>query len=503
MELKGTLSEGVLPGLLRDIYVGRRTGLLNFFRGGERRGVRFIGGNIVHADSNVRDGYLGEIMVRHGLLSREELSRASEIVARERRRLGAILLELSLVTQELLEDALELHVRDNLLKVFAWNEGAFEFLEQDADAIKGYDLTLKVSTGEMILEAVRRVSDPDVVRYNLGDVDRVLILSGDPLLRFQRINLTPVDGFILSRVDGVVTARDILKMAVMPVEEAQRSLFGLLCTGIVEYLARKPKDGASVLPSREEVLEAYKGFATRDHFEVLGIAPEAAEAEVKEAYFRLARRFHPDAHHDPSLADLRDELEAVFNRIGAASKVLSDPQRRAEYESGLLVARLAPEPGPQPEPAAGPPLPGPDAVRGAFAGEYVRELVERAEAGFSAGKYWDVMKSLQEEILTVAKGKLRQRARVLLAQCYLKNPKWKRMGEEELQEAIQEDPENAEAHFVLGKLYKEGRLTGRAAAMFRKALELKPRHAGALEELASLGPEPAPESPGLIRKLFK
>ena len=65
----------------------------------------------------------------------------------------------------------------------------------------------------MILEAVHGIQDPDVIRYALGDIDRVLALSTDPLLRFQNITLTPTDGFVLSRVDGTLSAREITQLA--------------------------------------------------------------------------------------------------------------------------------------------------------------------------------------------------------------------------------------------------------------------------------------------------
>ena len=67
--MQGSLSPGVLPGVLREIYVERRYGLLHFVRGGERYSVRFVNGSIVHAQSNV-PGRLGEIMVGQGLSAR-------------------------------------------------------------------------------------------------------------------------------------------------------------------------------------------------------------------------------------------------------------------------------------------------------------------------------------------------------------------------------------------------------------------------------------------------
>ncbi len=47
--MKGTLSEGVLPGVLRELYVGRKTGTLHCDNGGERRSVRIHRGTIINA----------------------------------------------------------------------------------------------------------------------------------------------------------------------------------------------------------------------------------------------------------------------------------------------------------------------------------------------------------------------------------------------------------------------------------------------------------------------
>lgn len=64
----------------------------------------------------------------------------------------------------------------------------------------------------------------------------------------------------------------------------------------------------------------------RDPYEVLGVARAASADDIKSAYRRLARRFHPDLNpNDPS-------AEEQFKEVGAAYSVLSDPQRRARFD---------------------------------------------------------------------------------------------------------------------------------------------------------------------------
>ena len=96
-----------------------------------------------------------------------------------------------------------LHAREILFNAIDRPGVTFVF-EELADSLLETDLVCPLSTGQLILEATRRVLDPDLVRPVLGDLRRVLVLSPDPLLRTQKITLTPTDGFVLSRVDGAL-----------------------------------------------------------------------------------------------------------------------------------------------------------------------------------------------------------------------------------------------------------------------------------------------------------
>ncbi|HEY7411562.1 MAG TPA: DUF4388 domain-containing protein, partial [Vicinamibacteria bacterium] len=236
--MNGVLAEGVLPGLLRDIYVGRRSGVLHLRSGSERRSVVFRHGHIVHADTDVRGEHLGDTLVRRGYLGSDEAERAGETAAAGHRRLGDVLRETGLLDRDQLEDALAAHVREVLTRVFALSSGTYDFEEAATDAPES-DTTLRLSTGDIILEAARRVKDPDIVRYALGDGQGIFAPSTDPLLRFQRITLGPTEGYILSRVDGTLSMDEIMQLSPVGREETERCLFSLLCVGVVEAIGSR------------------------------------------------------------------------------------------------------------------------------------------------------------------------------------------------------------------------------------------------------------------------
>lgn len=81
---------------------------------------------------------------------------------------------------------------------------------------------------------------------------------------------------------------------------------------------------------------------SHDHYAVLGVAPDATDEEIEEAYQHLSRRYHPDLNPgDPQAA-------TAYERIQLAYQVLTDPDRRARYDS---------EGRPDAEPPAGRPRP--------------------------------------------------------------------------------------------------------------------------------------------------
>jgi cytochrome c-type biogenesis protein CcmH/NrfG len=90
-----------------------------------------------------------------------------------------------------------------------------------------------------------------------------------------------------------------------------------------------------------------------------------------------------------------------------------------------------------------------------------------------------------ESVVGELEGRMRRRGCLLRARALGQNPKWRKEAEDQFKEVLAADPGNVDALFHLGQLYESGGMTTRATAMFRKVLELRPRHAGALAALAS------------------
>ena len=67
----------------------------------------------------------------------------------------------------------------------------------------------------------------------------------------------------------------------------------------------------------------------KDYYEILGVSKDATPEEIRKAYKKLAIKWHPDKHVDD-----KKEAEEKFKEIAGAYSVLSDPEKKREYDTG-------------------------------------------------------------------------------------------------------------------------------------------------------------------------
>jgi tetratricopeptide (TPR) repeat protein len=494
---------GTVPTLFRNVYADRRTGLLRLVEGTESCSLRFVKGSVVYGASSSPEFHLGRVLLDAGLVDTAELQSANKLVVEQRKRLGEALVEIGAMEPLQLERALALHVRTVLSRVLTWRDGFYTFDGQEPERVAAYDKPLQISTGQLLLEASRQVEDIAAVRFGLGATDCIVLRSTHPLLRFQHVALTPMEGFVLSRLDATQTAEEVVAETPLPGEEVERALFALLCCGLVEYADASPlidtRQTAQIL--RQEILDLYVSLNDKNHFELLGLPEDASDGQVQAAYMQRAKRFHPDNHHGAGLEDLTDKLESIFFRLTRAFEALEDAPLRLDYLTRLRPALSKPTPPPPPSiartpqtssgPMRTPPAPEhlttpePAPAGPTLDPQRAEEVFTQGRERFEEGKYWEAI-GLMSVAVTLAEGHMQRRARVLMARCYLKYPDKVKDAEKQLRLVVDQDPRNVDAFYYLGTLYRHGGLSARARAMFQKVLELKPRHREAAAELEHL-----------------
>jgi tetratricopeptide (TPR) repeat protein len=186
------------------------------------------------------------------------------------------------------------------------------------------------------------------------EVDRVPQLTAG--WEDKASELTPQEGFLVSRIDGVTSWHSLRAIAGMPPDRVDDCLERWLRDGLIQLAAeRKVATAAPVALTPDASLElpieiqrrAIEVEALLDgtYHELLGVTRDADSREIKRSYFKLSRDFHPDRYFGKNVGAFGDLLDRIFKQIAIAYELLMDPMTRAELERSMSSA---PEPAPEP-----------------------------------------------------------------------------------------------------------------------------------------------------------
>ena len=86
-------------------------------------------------------------------------------------------------------------------------------------------------------------------------------------------------------------------------------------------------------------IHKFRKKSKKNFYDVLGITPKATQAQVKAAYYKLSKQYHPDIHHSIEDESQLAKNQEMFNEISEAYGVLGNPLLRRRYDRGILSPR--------------------------------------------------------------------------------------------------------------------------------------------------------------------
>ncbi|HWQ36415.1 MAG TPA: DUF4388 domain-containing protein [Blastocatellia bacterium] len=581
--LQGQLGAISFAELARQIHQRRLSGTLTLTQGPVKKVIQFSQGQVCGTASNLpQDSILG-MLVRQGHLQQSQADEIRQQVAAGR-RLGQALLESGHVARETLAHSQFDQISSIFSSLCAWAEGDYSF--QAGTPTEG---SARLAVPDLLLNAARQLQNPEELQQLFGDGNLRIELAAGAMERCAGFRLQPQEGYLLTRLDVPMTLDELLMISGLSEPDTLKSLYALECAELIVVSGRKvtvraataagrqsaplqqPVSPASVPASapasidealarhqartassdeatQEEIVRMARLVAeSNDDYEILGLASGAGRSEVKNAYTKLARKYHPDRYKKNSDEAVLTSLKEIFARIRKAYENLrecapevsetpvppaapKEEPRVEHYDHGGAAAAFkvnpvifetnstdaSPPPAapaaqawtppsfepPVAEPAAAtaaaepnPEPPQSDYDSGHMPAEESRPVtaelqVQGAELNFqhAIARYQnnDLIGAI--ELMTTAVELAPDNAfyHSQLATLLAINPRRRKEAEVHLLRACEIEPQNPEWFIHLGQLYKTLNFVARAEAQFKRALSLDPNNQTARREVRAL-----------------
>lgn len=530
--MQGQLGEKLLPDLIREIAHKNTSGLLRLSRGKAIKAIFFESGTPTFAISNLTNEQLDNKLIKEGLVTFDQIERAKERDGKAH-RLGSALVEMGLLEEAQMRNLVSEQVMGIVLSLFEWTEGDYSF---DSRIRTAHEVTLGLNAADVLLEGARHAAEIEQVAEALVPHDGVVLRSKSNKVPTDSGQLIPLESYILSRIESPVTVSEVGAMSGLADADAHRAMCALVAAGFLKLLGRDQEvDDTPALEAddsserlSEDVARKLHFATSADYYDILGLTRHATTADIKAAYYHLAKKYHPDRHHQRETADLQPKLERLFALISQAYDTLSQPAERAAYDerirgrSGSLASappRAAAAPGtdvaakdhrasfetrtPSGDPKStnsrrsdSDPLPHTPAespvaetVTGTRKSQSDLTPAQMAELYYQQGRarferkeYHAAVHLLREAIkLDPSRAPYHYHLGIAL----IRNPRTRRDAELHLSKAAELEPYNAQIRVKLGLLYKEAGLSKRAEHFFREALQMDPDNRVAKREISS------------------
>lgn len=354
--LTGEIQGTAVPRLLQRLHAEKKTGTVVFAFGNTVKKIFFSDGEIVYGSSNLKEDWLGEGLVRTGVINRDQFDASSALVVTTGKKQGAILVELGLLSVKGLVDGVKYQVKQIIVSLFTWRSGYYIF---DEGPLPAADIIpLQMSIGNLIIEGLRGL-EWDIQRAALPPLNTILRPTADPSLLFQGAVLDQDHRKVLQLVDGAKSIEEISCQAGMDETTALKALSALLALGMAEPGEIKnheeqkfvcemisetvaaadeiktgaPEDGHPL--SAEAIEDAQGSLDLQNYYEVLGVARGSSADEIKKAYFALSMLYHPDQHFKSDMRHLKGKLETLSSAVKEAFETLIDQNKRSRYNVDL------------------------------------------------------------------------------------------------------------------------------------------------------------------------
>src|SRR3954463_3286564 len=242
MAIRGSLKEASLPDVLQLLAMGKKTGCLSVGHRGSFGYIFFDKGRIVYASIVNRRDRLGDMLVKNGMISQDQLDKAVDAQIRRRdKKIGELLVGQRAPPTEQLNQFLRVQIEEAVYFLFTWTEGTFNF-EPDVMPTE-QDTLVSIGPESLLLEGARRVDEWSLIEKKIPSFDIVFEVDRAHL-QANEAKLTNEQRVVLGLINGVRDVHAIFEESGLVEFDAAKALYGLATANCIHRIGTSGRFGA-------------------------------------------------------------------------------------------------------------------------------------------------------------------------------------------------------------------------------------------------------------------
>lgn len=494
LELKGNFRQHPFAELLVEIVQAKLSGSLRISHAKQKSVIYFRDGAVAHAVSNGREQRLFSILLRRNRVDQKTLAKiptfANDI------ELAVALEEKQVMSKAEIDEFVAVQIESIIIEGLSWTAGDWVF---NPLARLREDMMYQVDVFKLLIDYARCIPSQDVYQ-RFRSVQETFYRNPNPVTTAV---LQPHEKLALDCFDGSqLTIEELRPKCSLPETAMMQSLYVLWLGGLLVRLewnsafsaakigeilsarvslvkqateiakaeekpvpTEEPVEEEAKVPEVEISLEDYlkRVEEAETLYDVLGVDVNVALADIKQAYFGMAKLFHPDRFHRERGDKLR-RIQVAFTQIAQAYETLKTGESRENYDFKMRKQlELREERRAKGTPEATTPE-ARQAEQGLESFEKAMEAINEQEFAAAAGHlsravHYSPQNALYNAYFGFALSKLE---------------KQHHKAEAAFQTAVKLDPKNPKVRMMLVEFFVDMKMEKRAAGELKRFLELVP-----------------------------
>ncbi|MBN2530257.1 MAG: DnaJ domain-containing protein [Deltaproteobacteria bacterium] len=493
---KGNFANTPFAHILVYIRNKRLHGTLEVHEGGQEISIYFREGAPTRVASTEPGKRLGEVLAEMGRITPQQLQESLDEVRRTGELHGQALVRMGFVDGSGLVAGITEQMISKMTSAFGFTHGEYAFY-QGVDLIpQGPSEIINMHSWALLMAGIRQyAAQMNLSPYLAALDDKSFFLADPELLKDFRLNgeermlcrrllERPQDLISLKKWDavdrhvvlGTLYVLLITKtLKVIAPEEVERTE-SIMPKSTLDSVA--PREQQTSFPPeiqemRDRIQTRAAQISSQNYYEMLDVTRDATAADVRKAFFKLAKHFHPDRAAKAGLEDLRETLAYLFANLSEAQNTLVDEDARENYDAYLISSGGAGDVGGKTDET--------DEERQVRLVIEADRLYQKAHVLMRQQKNAEALEMMEEACTNCP-----EEGEYIATRAYLKI----QLGMDEtgstlndFRIALQKNPKSERCHFYFAQALKNNGRINEAKQHFKMAVEINPRNIEAAREI--------------------